>query len=252
MKKTILLLLFLSCHVYGYSQDYDKITTKNGKSIICRIDSLTSTHIYFSTVVRNSWIHTFMDLSMVKDYGPYVIIDDLVELNKDFIDFNEGFIEFPRDKPFIKKGKIKFYKTWISLNNSALTYKGILYEVNDFSITLSNSVEINDYFENNIETMSIQVSDIKVIMTRKRNNVVRGVWIGAVSGFVAPYLVGLISSGGDTSQTGYITFFGAIPAAFIGAGIGALIASTPLKIHIHGGINKNNYRRRMLEKRALK
>ncbi|MDX2444153.1 MAG: hypothetical protein QNK30_10175 [Bacteroidales bacterium] len=185
-------------------------------------------------------------MSKVKDYQPYILADN-------FIDSRIDFTYFPQDKPFIKKkGKIKTYKTWVTFMNNSLKYKGVLYEVNDSSITLTGSVEINDYFEKNLETITFQVNYIKMISTRRKKNAVRGVWIGAVSGFGAAFLVGFIGSRGDVGSGGMYTFFFGIPAALIGAGLGALIASTPLGIPIHGDMNRYYRRRKMLEKRSLK
>ena len=236
VKRTIFILLFISCQLHSWSQVKDKIITKNGETFICRIDSITSTHIYFATVVRNSLVQTYIEMSKVSDYQPYI-------LSEDFMDSKEEFTYFPQNKPFIKKsGKIKIYKTWVTFMNNSLKYMGVLYEVNDSSITLSSSIEIDDYFENNLETMTFQVINIKIISTRRKRNAVRGVWIGTVSGFGAAFLVGFIGSRGDVGSGGMYTFYFGIPAALIGAGLGALIASTPLGIPIHGDMNRY-YRR---------
>ncbi|MDX2444154.1 MAG: glycine zipper family protein [Bacteroidales bacterium] len=238
MKKSILILLFIACQLYTWSQVKDKIITKNGETFICRIDSITSTHIYFATVVRNSLVQTYIEMSKVRDYQPYI-------LSEDFIDSGVDFTYFPQDNPFIKKRKNKTYKTWVTFMNNSLKFKGVLYEVNDSSITLSSSVGIDDYFESNYETMTFQVNNIKMISTRKKNNTVRGIWIGAVSGFGSAFLAGLIAGEGNT-------FFFSIPMAAIGAGVGAIIGSVPIGIHIHGDMNRYYRRRKMLEKRSLK
>ena len=246
VKRTIFILLFISCQLHSWSQVKDKIITKNGETFICRIDSITSTHIYFATVVRNSLVQTYIEMSKVSDYQPYI-------LSEDFMDSKEEFTYFPQNKPFIKKsGKIKIYKTWVTFMNNSLKYKGVLYEVNDSSITLSSSVEINDYFENNPETMTFQVINIKIISTRRNRNAVRGIWIGAVSGFGAAFLAGFIGDRGNIYSGGVYTFFFGIPMAAIGAGIGAIIGSVPFSIPIHGDMNRYYLRRKMLEKRSLK
>lgn len=246
MKKIILICLIFGCIITGYAQNYDKIITKNGETIFCRIDSITSTHIYFATVVRNSLVQTYIEMSKVRDYQPYI-------LSEDFMDSKEEFTYFPQNKPFIKKsGKIKIYKTWVTSMNNSFKYKGVLYEVNDSSITLSSSVEINDYFENNPETMTFQVINIKNISTRRKRNTVRGIWIGAVSGFGAAFLAGFIGGRGNINSGGMYTFFFGIPMAAIGAGVGAIIGSIPFSIPIQGDMNRYNLRRKMLEKRSLK
>ena len=102
VRKTIILLLFISFQLFSYSQVKDKIITTNGETIICRIDSITSTHIYFSTVVRNILVQTYMEISMVSVYQPYVFQENFIDYNQDKPFIKEDFIDFSQDEPFLK------------------------------------------------------------------------------------------------------------------------------------------------------
>ncbi len=100
--------------------------------------------------------------------------------------------------------------------------------------------------------MSFPINNIKIISTRKKNNTVRGIWIGAVSGLGVTLLTGFIASGANVGGAGVYGFFYGIPMALIGAGCGAIIASVPLGIPIHGDMNRYYRHKKMLERRALK
>jgi len=72
MKKIIfpsaLMVFFLFMVAYGYSQDYDLIVTAKGDSIVCRIDSISETYIFFEMIIRDNWTHTQIGLTDVSDY----------------------------------------------------------------------------------------------------------------------------------------------------------------------------------------
>jgi len=192
-----------------------------------------------------------MEMSMVRDYQPYILNEDFIDYNQDKPFIKEDFIDFPEDKHVIKKyRKIGTCNAWVTFTNSGLKYRGVLYEVNDSSITLADTEIINGYLKNSFEMMSFPVNNIKMISTRRKKNAVRGVWIGAVSGFGASLLLGLAATRSliGTGMTG--AFYG-IPFAAIGAGLGAIIASIPLGIPIHGDMKRYNSRKKMLKRRSL-
>lgn len=239
MKKTIFILIFIACQLYTYSQGFDLIVTTKGESIVCRTDSITDTHIYFAMVVRDKWVHTHINRSMVSEFQPYDIYKDIIVFEKD-------------SSIFIKdKARIKIYKTWVSLNNEPFKIKGVLYELKDSSISISSSVVIEDYIENNFETMNLHIYNIKSIQTRRKNSIGRGIWIGAVSGFATGGLLTLLYGVGDFWDFHDGTLMAGVPLAVIGAGIGALVGSIKIEIPINGSMDRYNLKKKKLKKYSL-
>ena len=68
--------------------------------------------------------------------------------------------EIPRD--------IKIYKTWISLTDKTSTKEGVLYEVKDSSIIVSNSLLIQYYHNNTFESVELKFNQIETIRIRKK------------------------------------------------------------------------------------
>jgi hypothetical protein len=66
-------LLLLQIATSSLSQDYDLIVTIKGDSIVCRIDSITETHIHYEMKSKHIWIHTLIQVSMVSKYEQDVI-----------------------------------------------------------------------------------------------------------------------------------------------------------------------------------
>ncbi len=59
---SVVILLVATC---GFAQDLDLIVTTKGDSIVCRIDSITETNIYFEMKSQNKWAHTQIGLTDV-------------------------------------------------------------------------------------------------------------------------------------------------------------------------------------------
>jgi hypothetical protein len=136
--------------------------------------------------------------------------------------------------------QFKIYITWISLNNNPIPFKGVLYEINDSSILVSNPKVREDYNTGRFELSKINYNNIDIVKIRMKNNVVKVALIGAVSGFVAGALIGLIS-GNDPS--GFMSFSAGEKVALFGgtmavggAGIGALEGLVQIKIPINGSM----------------
>lgn len=234
MKKAILILLFISTQIYSYSQDYDLIVTTNGNSIACYIDSISHNKIYFEMMVDSIWVQRYLEMKDIKEHKRKAI-------EKDSYIFFEG--------SSIIQGKIKpkIYKTWVSLNEEPFKIKGVLYELKDSSILVSNSVIIKDYSTNRFETINLHMNSIETIKTRRNNGIGRGVWIGAVSGFVIGGLVGLVGFPDDPLAAPFYCNIGAAA----GTGIGALVGSFKVKIPINGNINNYNKQKNKLRKYSL-
>ena len=66
-------VFFLLLEPCGYSQDYDLIVTAKGDSVMCRIDSIADTHIYYQMKSHSKWIHTQIPRSEILEYKQGVI-----------------------------------------------------------------------------------------------------------------------------------------------------------------------------------
>ncbi len=144
------------------------------------------------------------------------------------------------------KSQNKVYKVWVSKVDNSKMSKGILYEVNDESLTIidRNSIEI-----------SVDASNIGLIKIRKKGKIGNGVLIGALTGFATGGIIGLVS-GDEPDKTvdggwlfGTYTVKGeqasdkallyGVSLAFVGGGAGAILASKKNIISINGDINNN-------------
>ncbi|MDX2444377.1 MAG: hypothetical protein QNK30_11315 [Bacteroidales bacterium] len=232
MKKTILILHFIFFLVVTYSQDFDLIITTEGDSIICKTDSITDSYYFIEMLVLDKWIPAQLGKITISDYQPKVI-------NKEVVDVKLG------------KAKIKIYKAWIIPNNPTFEVRGILYEIKDSSISLSNSSVIEDYYVKKIETFNFQISDIRKIKIRRNNNIVKGLWIGALSGFTVGTIWGAIYGADEANSAAKNTFIAAFELSMLGAGIGALIGSFKIVIPINGDFTNYLLNKKKLKKYSL-
>ena len=148
--------------------------------------------------------------------------------------------------------KIKIYETWVSLNMEPFKIKGALYEIKDSSITITNSLKIEDYSINNFEMVNVHVKNIGSINIRRKGSVVNGIIGGALTGLIIGVAGGLLS-GGDNCPPGSYCLFTAkdlaiiygVSFAALGTGIGAAIGSVKVKIPI----NRSNHNYKLNNKR---
>ena len=104
-------LLLVTC---GYSQNYDLIVTAKGDSVICSIDSITDTHIYYKMKTHSTWIHTHIPRSEVLEYK-----QDIIDRRKYLYDPGSSIID--SSKPAIPESlyhvrKNSFYIGMLSIN----------------------------------------------------------------------------------------------------------------------------------------
>ena len=152
----------------------------------------------------------------------------------------------------------KIYKAWITLNNNSPEVKGVLYDIKDSSISLTNSFSFSgaDYLSGNFKLTTINYNNIYRIKTRRNNSVVAGVLLGTSAGVITGAIIGG-SQGDDPPCASFICLFrmtakdkallGGVLGAFAGAGVGALSGLITIKIPINGNIqtfNKNKDRLR--------
>ena len=153
-------------------------------------------------------------------------------------------------------GRKMIYKTWISFNNGQNTKKGVLFEVNDSAVLVSNSLLKKDYSLGKYNITKFSFNNIDHIKIRMKNSVRRGSLIGFVTGFVVGGLTGLIS-GDDPS--GFLSFSAKEKAllygfsmAVGGTGLGELIGSIKIKIPINGSMDKFNRNKSRLKKYTIR
>lgn len=157
----------------------------------------------------------------------------------------------------MEEKKIKLYKTWISLNNSSDKIKGVLYEVQDSSITVSNSVFREDYVTNNLKLSKISYNKIDNLKVRAKNNVGKGALIGSITGMLTGVIIGLIA--GDDPED-YILSTSAEEKAVIagvtlgigGAAVGAMCGLIRIKIPINGNLGNYNRNKSKLKKYSFR
>lgn len=150
----------------------------------------------------------------------------------------------------------RIYKTWISLNNKIWTsfdnkeskIIGVLYEVKDSSILISNSLVKQDYRKGNFKLSYIDFKNINDVHIRGKYNIAIGTTIGTVLGVIGA--VG-ISKGiaREDEFAGAMVMVGS-PVIVLGAGIGALLGTIRIHIPINGSFENFKRNESRLEKHS--
>jgi len=141
----------------------------------------------------------------------------------------------------------KIFDTWISFNNQSKGLKGVLYEIRDSSILVSNSSLKADYLTGDFKVSNIDFKNIDYVSVRKKNRVLTGTIVGSVVGLATA--VGFVrSAGGIDEFGGIIMLLYGTPAIALGAGIGALASSFRIKIPINGSFENFKSNERRLER----
>jgi hypothetical protein len=137
-----------------------------------------------------------------------------------------------------KVKKVKKFKTWVSLNDGFEIY-GILYQLKDSSITVTNTKME--------KSKDIYIKNIQEIKIRRKNSIGRGAVIGGASGLVAGSLIGLAKGGEGFETIGY-----GINLTVIGTGIGILTGTIKKKFDINGNLDNYTKNKEELRKYAIK
>ena len=143
--------------------------------------------------------------------------------------------------------KSKTYKAWIKLVDGRGT-NGILYQINDSSLSISNLLEFTDHTRGFAEPINIDYTSIKVIKIRSGKSIGKGIAIGATTGLIfgglAGYYVGKAYSEELTAPIlGFGAFYGTV-----GGLIGGLVGSLRIIIPINGSMDKFNNNKGRLER----
>jgi hypothetical protein len=147
------------------------------------------------------------------------------------------------------KSRHPVYQSWISLNNSFLEKEGILYEVNDSTISLKDlNVQTNS---DKLNLVMINYRNIKDVYLRPRHSILKGVAFGAAAGIVVGVVIGLNYEEDHNriyslDRKAVVLLDGAT-LGLAGAGVGALLGSIKIRIPINGRIEKYNESRGRLK-----
>lgn len=69
MKATFTLAIILFFTVYSYSQNLDIVVSTQGDSIVCKIDSITDSHIYFKRIGNSGGYQQNLPVGLLKSYS---------------------------------------------------------------------------------------------------------------------------------------------------------------------------------------
>jgi hypothetical protein len=143
--------------------------------------------------------------------------------------------------------KSRIYKTWVSLNSYKGQIKGVLFEIRDSSVLLSNSLVKEDYQSGNIKVTNIWFNDIDHISVRKKNKILNSTLIGSAAG-LATEIIAAYSVTNNKDESAFLALVYSLPSIVFGAGIGALIGSFRFHIPVKGSFEYFKGNQNRLEK----
>jgi hypothetical protein len=146
---------------------------------------------------------------------------------------------YPSSAQEQSKQKNKLFDIWVVLNKEPYTMRGVLYDIKDSSILVSDSKYKIDYLSGNFNVKELNCDNLSLVKIRRVKSVQRGAIIGAISGF-SLLMIPLVSGDAEMPFL-YAAFFYGIPAAVVGGGIGALPGL--IKITIPIGMRYENFDR---------
>ena len=151
------------------------------------------------------------------------------------------------------------YKTWVSVQSYPFKTTGILYQVNDSSILVSNSYVLKNYSFEKFKTEQINISNIESIFVRNSNREILAPLIGFGIGFGFGAMLGY--SSGDTQCTSLFCIAptakqkATISGAFLGT-VGCLIGLSvglmKIEIPINGKMDNYNKYKNTLREYSIK
>lgn len=140
------------------------------------------------------------------------------------------------------------YKVWVTLTDEPFEVNGILYELKDSTLLLSNYKTYAKFIVDNNPTIELNIDKIELIETRKRNRLAKGIIIGTASGFVIGGLIGLARGDDEDNSAGEKAIKGGVSLAIPGALIGLLVGSVKVSFPIEGSLSKYKSHNKKLQK----
>ncbi len=152
----------------------------------------------------------------------------------------------------------KFYHTWIIPEKGSKGKSGVLYQIKDSSVLVSNSPNRQDYYNNNFYTTQFDIREIKAIKVRRQGQgfavLVGGLSGAVVGGFISAAYMDHLEKTMNPFGFAFGGFMqGILPfivSTGIGIGIGAILSSK-ITIPIQGSQGQFNARKKKLNEYAL-
>ncbi len=116
-----------------YSQNYDLIVSAKGDSVMCRIDSITDTQIYYKMKFHSSWIHTHIPRSEVVEYK-----QDIIDKRKYL--FEPGSTIISSSKPAIPESLYHVRKNSVYIGLLSINYARMIPLSQSTGITLGGGL----------------------------------------------------------------------------------------------------------------
>ena len=139
------------------------------------------------------------------------------------------------------------YRVLLTLVNEPFEIDGVLYELKDSSLLMSNYKTYADFIIDNNPIIELKISNIELIEARKRNSIGMGIFLGAVSGFTVGGLIGLTRGDDAEHTTGQKALIGGAGLAIPGALVGLLVGSVKVVIPLDGSFLKYKEQRQKLQ-----
>jgi hypothetical protein len=153
---------------------------------------------------------------------------------------------------------VKAYSTWVIPVKRGPAIRGLLYEVKDSSVVISNSTQKSDYISGKFASEEVRVKDIKAVHLRKKGAQGTAILIGGISGALIGILVGATStSHGGPEQlekdfnVGKMIVFPLLCTG-IGIGIGGMLGGIKKQLPVHGDQARFNLSKKEMEERSIK
>jgi F0F1-type ATP synthase membrane subunit c/vacuolar-type H+-ATPase subunit K len=163
------------------------------------------------------------------------------------------------------------YQAWISTYETSRPIAGVLYEIEDSSVTLSNRNFSRNGSSGKVDMTKLDVRSIDVMKLRKNGNTGRGILYGAISGLVVGGVLGIlyastvekheegannfeksINSTASTMQIVGSSILIGIGCIGTGIGVGAIIGSAKIAIPINGSQAQFTQNKSMLKDYSVK
>jgi hypothetical protein len=158
------------------------------------------------------------------------------------------FNSFPQETITLNK---KLYETRVSMSIEPGRLNGILFEVKDSSILISDARIRNQYLSGNFNVTEIDFRNLEYLYIRNQNSRKNGAWIGG--GITAAFsILSIHYTFRDVPEVRNIFFLVGVPTmAIAGAGIGYLVGLIPARFPIQGSFENFDWHRTKMQKRSL-
>ncbi|MCX6232301.1 MAG: hypothetical protein NTZ33_12250 [Bacteroidetes bacterium] len=155
---------------------------------------------------------------------------------------------------FGNMGNSNLYYIWVSLYQSSTKLTGVLSEIKDSSIVISNSVSGKDSLKGKFEFSAIEYKSIDIIKLQEKNGGANAALSGGILGFALGAFLGLIFSQDifQPKPVGTKLLSGGISGGIAGALIGGMTGSAQIVIPINGNFENFKKNKSKLKNYAIK